>query len=279
MQVAGHPPLDRHTASHPSGQEVSQAEEWQIRSDLAALYRLAAYFRMTDMIDTHITARLPGATPTFLINRYGVLFHEMRASDLVKIDHLGKVVDDRAAEDPARFRVNAAGFTIHSAVHTAREDLNFVIHTHTAAGTAVSAQEHGLLPISQHALKFYGKHGYHDYEGIALNLAERERLIRDLGTHKVMILRNHGLLAGGRTAAEAFHEIYFLERACQAQIQALAGGTPLRIPPPDVCALTASQFHRDESEEIMNMAWGAALRLIEPHDPAHPPASSLDYRS
>lgn len=241
----------------------SDSDEWKYRRELAALYRLVAHFRMTDMIDTHISARLPGDTPTFLINRYGVLFHEMRASDLVKIDHLGNVIDERAASDPAAFRVNAAGFTIHSAIHTAREDLHFVIHTHTAAGSAVSAQEHGLLPITQHALKFFEKLGYHDYEGIALNHAERARLVRDLGPHKAMILRNHGLLAAGSTVAEAFHEIYFLERACQAQVQALAGGAALRIPSVDVCRLTASQFDRDESAEIMEMAWHAALRLID----------------
>jgi ribulose-5-phosphate 4-epimerase/fuculose-1-phosphate aldolase len=258
MQTIQNPPQSR------------DAAEWQVRCDLAALYRIAAHFRMTDMIDTHITARLPGDTHAFLINRYGVLFHEMRASDLVKIDHRGHVVDERAAEEPARFRVNAAGFTIHSAIHMAREDLGFVIHTHTAAGTAVSAQEHGLLPISQHALKFYGKLGYHDYEGIALDLAERERLVRDLGANKAMILRNHGLLAAGATAAEAFHEIYFLERACQAQIQALAGGSALRFPSVDVCELTASQFDRGDSGEINELAWRAALRLIE--DPAS------DYR-
>jgi ribulose-5-phosphate 4-epimerase/fuculose-1-phosphate aldolase len=190
------------------------AAEQKVREDLAALYRLMAHFRMTDMIDTHITARLPGAKPAFLINRYGVLFHEMRASDLVKIDYEGKVIDERARDTPELFVVNEAGFTIHSAVHMAREDIAFVVHTHTAAGTAVSAQEQGLLPISQHALKFYGKLGYHDYEGIALDLGERERLVADLGPHKAMILRNHGLLAGGATAAHAFHEIYFLERAC-----------------------------------------------------------------
>ena len=256
---------------HAIHDSYASSHEWRVRTELAALYRLAAHFRMTDMIDTHITARLPGDIPTFLINRYGVLFHEMRASDLVKIDHLGHVIDARAADDPARFHVNAAGFTIHSAIHMARHDLAFVIHTHTAAGTAVSAQEHGLLPISQHALKFYGKLAYHDYEGIALDLGERERLIRDLGPRKAMILRNHGLLAAGRTVAEAFHEIYFLERACQAQVQALAGGSALRIPPTHVCELTASQFNREESAEIMGMAWRAALRLIE--DP------NSDYRS
>lgn len=237
--------------------------ESQVRQELAALYRLIAHFRMTDMIDTHITARLPGDQPTFLINRYGVMFHEMRASDLVKIDHLGRVIDERAQADPERFRVNAAGFTIHSAIHAARDDLHFVIHTHTAAGTAVAAQEQGLLPISQHALKFYGKLGYHDYEGIALDHGERGRLVRDLGNHKAMILRNHGLLAGGSTAGAAFHEIYFLERACQAQIQALSGGSALRIPSDEVCQLTASQFNREDSAEIAELAWRAAIRLID----------------
>jgi ribulose-5-phosphate 4-epimerase/fuculose-1-phosphate aldolase len=247
------------------------AAEQKVREDLAALYRLMAHFRMTDMIDTHITARLPGPKPAFLINRYGVLFHEMRASDLVKIDYEGKVIDERARDTPELFVVNEAGFTIHSAVHMAREDIAFVVHTHTAAGTAVSAQEQGLLPISQHALKFYGKLGYHDYEGIALDLGERERLVADLGPHKAMILRNHGLLAGGATAAHAFHEIYFLERACQAQVQALAGGVQLRIPPEHVRELTARQFDSEGADAIIELAWQAALRLITDNLP--------DYRS
>ena len=245
--------------------------EQKVREELAALYRLLAHFRMTDMIDTHVTARLPGDQHAFLINQYGVLFHEMRASDLVKIDYDGNVIDERVTHGGAQLRVNAAGFTIHSAVHRAREDLAFVVHTHTAAGTGVSAQEHGLLPISQHALKFYGKLGYHDYEGIALDLGERDRLVNDLGPYKAMILRNHGLLVGGSTAAEAFHEIYFLERACQAQVQALAGGAALRIPPADVCALTAQQFASEGAVDIMNLAWKAALRLIDD--------SSRDYRA
>lgn len=236
--------------------------EQSVREDLAALYRLLAHFRMTDMIDTHVSARIPGATPAFLINQYGVMFHEMRASDLVKVDYEGNVIDERAGQGGVPLRVNAAGFTIHSAVHRAREDLAFVVHTHTAAGTGVSAQEEGLLPISQHALKFYGKLGYHNYEGIALDLGERDRLIRDLGSHKAMILRNHGLLVGGGSAAEAFHEIYFLERACQAQVQALSGGARLRFPPREVCELTARQFASEASGAIMALAWKAALRLI-----------------
>ncbi|MFK5664364.1 class II aldolase/adducin family protein [Pseudomonas shirazica] len=233
--------------------------EWQARCELAALYRMVAHFRMTDLIDTHITLRIPGPEHHFLINQYGVIFDRMRASDLVRIDQHGNVVDQANGGR----RVNAAGFVIHSAIHMARPDMHCVIHTHTAAGIAVSAQEHGLLPISQHALKFYGKLAYHQYEGIALSLDERERLIADLGTHKAMILRNHGLLAGGASVAEAFHEIHFLERACQAQVQALAGGTKLIYPSEEVCRHTAAQFQRDESAQIISLSWNAALTLIE----------------
>jgi len=248
---------------HPA----SGVEEWQIRCDLAALYRLVAHFRMTDLIYTHISARLPGPEHHFLINHYGVLFHEMRASDLVKIDLEGNIVEAGAAAK----RVNAAGFTIHSAIHRARADLMCVIHTHTAAGIAVSAQKQGLLPISQHALRFYGHLAYHGYEGIALDLDERERLVADLGGHQAMILRNHGLLVAGRTIAEAFSLIYYLERACQAQIQALAGGAELVLPPEEVRLHTARQFRREGSLEHFDMAWQAALRLIAHDQP--------DYRS
>jgi len=233
--------------------------EWQARCELAALYRMVAHFRMTDLIDTHITLRIPGPEHHFLINQYGVIFDRMRASDLVRIDQHGNVVDQANGER----RVNAAGFVIHSAIHMARPDMHCVIHTHTAAGIAVSAQEHGLLPISQHALKFYEKLAYHQYEGIALSLDERERLIADLGTHNAMILRNHGLLAGGASVAEAFHEIHFLERACQAQVQALAGGSKLIYPSEEVCRHTAAQFQRDESAQIITLSWDAALTLIE----------------
>lgn len=250
------------TAAAPASSRYGD-DEWATRCDLAALYRLVAHFRMTDLIDTHITARVPGPEHHFLINRYGVLFHEMRASDLVKIDGNGRVVEPAASDDPARYRVNAAGFTIHSAVHRARPDLRFVVHTHTSAGSAVSAQKQGLLPISQHALKFYGKLAYHDYEGIALDPGERERLIADLGSCNAMILRNHGLLAGGASAAAAFQEIYFLERACQIQVQALAGGVELSIPSEAVCKLTASQFQQDDAAGIVQVAWEAALRLID----------------
>lgn len=233
--------------------------EWQARCELAALYRLVAHFRMTDLIDTHISLRIPGPEHHFLINRYGVIFDRMKASDLVRIDQHGQVVNG----DVQNSRVNAAGFVIHSAIHMAREDLNCVIHTHTAAGMAVAAQEHGLLPITQHALKFYDKLAYHTYEGIALSMDERERLVADLGTHKAMILRNHGLLVGGKSVAHAFHELHFLERACQAQIQALSGNSKLIQPSPEVCRLAAQQFDREEAEEIIQLSWKATLTLIE----------------
>lgn len=239
--------------------DTLDAVEWQARCELAALYRLIAHFRMTDLIDTHISLRIPGPEHHFLINRYGVIFDRMTASDLVRIDQHGQVVNGYIENS----RVNAAGFVIHSAIHMAREDLNCVIHTHTAAGMAVAAQEQGLLPISQHALKFYGKLAYHTYEGIALSLEERERLVADLGPHRAMILRNHGLLAGGGSVAQAFHEIHFLERACQAQVQALSGNSKLVQPSEEVCRLTAQQFDRDEAAEIIQLSWKAALTLIE----------------
>ena len=232
--------------------------EWQSRCELAALYRLVAYYRMTDLIDTHITLRVPGPQRHFLINRYGVAFEKMRASDLVLIDLQGKVVDGQRGG-----HVNAAGFIIHSAIHEARPDLHCIIHTHTAAGMAVAAQRDGLLPLTQHALKFYGNLAYHTYEGIALSMQERERLVADLGSHKAMILRHHGLLAAGGSVAAAFHEIYFLERACQAQIQAMSAGVALNIPDEAVCRHTAAQFGRDGIDGIIDLAWQAALSLID----------------
>src|SRR5262245_4647511 len=244
------------------------AQEWRVRCDLAATYRLVAHFGMTDVIYTHISARLPGAGHQFLINEYGVQFHEMRASDLVKIDVDGKIIED----DPRRAgrRINEAGFVIHSAVHMARPDVMCVIHTHTNAGTAVSAQKHGLLPISQHALVFYGKLGYHDYEGIALELGERERLVRDLGPHKAMILRNHGLLTCGKSFGEAFNAVYMLERACQAQVAALAGGAELNVPSREACERTALQASQ-LGDDHFAMFWKSCLRLIDSGTP--------DYRS
>jgi ribulose-5-phosphate 4-epimerase/fuculose-1-phosphate aldolase len=245
---------------------AAQDAEWQLRCDLAALYRLIAQHRWTDLIYTHISARVPGPEHHFLINNYGVAFDETRASDLVKIDLDGNIVDEGSAGK----RVNKAGFVIHSAIHAAREDLLCVVHTHTAAGIAVAAQEEGLLPISQHALKYYGHIGYHGYEGIALDLDERVSLVRDLGSHRAMILRNHGLLVGGRTIPEAFDHIYFLERACQAQVAALAGCGKLILPPEEVRLRTAAQFNDGDGVPFyVNLAWDAALRGLPGGATAH----------
>lgn len=239
---------------------VAASDEQRTREDLAALYRLVAHFRMTDLIDTHISARVPGTQDQFLINRYGVLFHEVQPEDLVKIDGAGRVLEQHEGTPPL---VNAAGFTIHSAVHSARHDIACVVHTHTADGMAVSALEEGLLPLTQHALKFHGCLSYHDYEGIALDLGERERLVRDLGpANHCMVLRNHGLLAGGRTIAEAFVNIYYLERACQAQVKALSLGRPLVYPTQAVQHKTATQYEAPGALAYCDLVWQAALRLI-----------------
>lgn len=256
-------------ATSPAALSGVSENEWKIRCDLAALYRLVAHYRMTDFIYTHISARLPGPEHHFLINKYGVNFHRMRASDLVKIDLDGNVVEDGA--DLQSRRVNAAGFTIHSAVHMARKDLMCVVHTHTAAGIAISAQKNGLLPLSQHALKFYGRLAYHGYKGIAFDTGLREQIVADLGEHKAMVLQNHGLLVGGTSIPEAFHMIYMLERACQAQVAAQAGGADLLVPPEEVCRHTAEQFRAQENDEHYEMVWTAALDLIEGDRP--------DYRT
>jgi ribulose-5-phosphate 4-epimerase/fuculose-1-phosphate aldolase len=243
--------------------------ECQTRRDLAALYRVVAHFRMTDLIYTHIRAAVPDEEGSFLINQYGMLFHEMGPSDLVKVNLEGKILDP---DQQRTRRVNEPGFVIHSAIHGARKDLKFVIHTHTAAGIAVSAQKHGLLPISQHAMHFHGHLAYHGYEGVAVNLDERARLVKDLGGHRAMILRNHGLLVGGRTVAEAFSLIYTLERACQAQIQALAGGAELlNIPEEHVQELTATQTNYDAIPDYIDLAWAAALRMAEGPVVGRPP--------
>lgn len=247
--------------TRPMRDRVSEAE-WQTRVDLAACYRLIAHFRWTDIIYTHISARVPGEEDRFLINAYGLLFDEIRASDLVKVDHEGNIV-----EDPTGLGINPAGFTIHSAVHIARPDVACVLHTHTAAGIAVSAQKDGLLPLSQHAMRFYGGVAYHDYEGIALDLDERQRLQANLGPHFVMILRNHGLLACGRTVREAFDNIYYLQRACEAQVVAQSTGAALVLPPPEVAEKVARQF--DRPRPAAKKDWPALLRLLDRTDPSY----------
>jgi ribulose-5-phosphate 4-epimerase/fuculose-1-phosphate aldolase len=194
------------------------AEEWQARVDLAALYRLVALYGWDDLIYTHISARIPGPEHHFLINPYGMLFEEITASSLVKIDLDGNILQ----ETP--YFINPAGFTIHSAIHAARDDAKYVMHLHTDQGVAVAAQTEGLLPLSQHALIVLPRLAYHDYEGIALNLDERERLVNDIGDKTLMLLKNHGTLSVGDSAANCWVGMYYLERACRMQIDALSAG-------------------------------------------------------
>ncbi|SHN21291.1 class II aldolase/adducin family protein [Cryptosporangium aurantiacum] len=244
--------------------------EWALRCELAAVYRLVDHFRMTDLIFTHISLRLPGPEHHFLINPYGLLFSEITASNLVKIDLDGNPVE------PTPHPVNPAGFVIHSAVHKARADAQCVLHTHTKAGCAVAAQRDGLLPLNQMSMEFYRRVGYHEYEGVALSLAEQERLVADLGPHPALILRNHGLLTVGATAGQAFLRMHYLERACEIQVAAQSTGVPLVLPEPEVCERAARQLTGEPIEDpelggeddfvdddAGALAWGALRRLAD----------------
>ncbi len=239
------------------------SEEWEQRVALAASYRLAAAHRMTDLIFTHISARVPGPEHHFLINAYGLMFDEITASSLVKLTLDGEIV-----EDPTGYGINEAGYVIHSAVHRARADVACVMHTHTQAGLAVAAQKQGLLPLTQHSMRYWNRVAYHDYEGIALDLDEQGRLVRDLGAHNVMILRNHGLLTCGPSVADAFDHMYYMERACQAQMMATAGGAELNIPPPQVAEKVAQQFQRP-ARPVGQKGWTALLRMLDRTDPSY----------
>ena len=238
----------------------SELSERELRIQLAAAYRLIAQFKMTDLISTHLSVRLPGPEHHFLINPYGMMFHEITASSLVKIDLEGNILGD------SKWSINPAGFVIHSAIHAAREDLTCVLHTHTRYGMAVSALECGLLPVSQFAMQFYNRVAYHDYEGVALELDERERLVRDLGDKKAMILRNHGLLTAGRTIPEAFYLMYYLDRSCEVQITAQSAGTKLVIPPHSVCEHSALQ---QQSDNLGELEWSALTRMLDREDPSY----------
>ena len=233
-------------------------EEWKARVDLAACYRLVALYEMSDMMANHISARVPGEDEHFLINAYGMTYDEITASSLVKIDLNGNVVQDSGTG----YGVNHAGFVIHSAVHRARHDVACVIHTHTPAGMAVSAMECGLLPLTQNAMFFSGV-GLHEYEGPAVDLDEQQRLVADLGQHDAMILRNHGLLAVGRTIPEAFITMYWLERACQAQALAVSSNQKLRVPEEATVKLTNDRYKPGQRRRIGELEWSGLLRLLE----------------
>ena len=243
--------------SKPVRERVGR-EEWQMRVDLAAAYQLAAIYKWTDLIYTHFSARVPG-TEDFLINPYGLMFDEITASNLVRIDAQGRVVDD-----PLDLGYNEAGFVIHGCMHEARPEINCVIHTHTRAGVAVSAMKCGLLPISQHAMRVQQQCAYHDYEGIALDMSERERMAASLGaSSKVMILRNHGLLTLGETVREAFELMYYLDCACQIQIDAMSGGMDnVREMSRSAADTASAQFNRAD-RPAAHKDWPALLRLLE----------------
>ncbi len=239
------------------------AEEWQTRVDLAACYRLIAHYGMSDLVYNHISARVPGDERHFLINAYGMLYEEMSASSLVKVDLDGRIVLDPGSG----YGINQAGFVIHSAVHKGRPDLGCVIHTHSIAGMAVSALDCGLLPITQTAMYFDGV-GMHEYESVAIDMAEQQRLLRDLGDRKAMILRNHGLLAVGASIPEAFTNMFWLERACQAQVAAMACNTKLHFPAPDVIEKTHHLYRPETRRRWGPLEWPALLRMLDRRDPS-----------
>jgi ribulose-5-phosphate 4-epimerase/fuculose-1-phosphate aldolase len=238
-------------------ERVSQAE-WRTRIDLAACYRLVHHYGMDDLVYNHISARVPGEEGRFLINAYGMTYDEITASSLVKVDLDGNIVQDSGSG----YGINRAGFVIHSALHRGRPDVACVIHTHTPAGMAVSAMECGLQPLTQNAMFFSGV-GYHAYEGPAVDLDEQKRLVSDLGSHVAMILRNHGLLAVGATIPEAFITIYWLERACQAQVLAFSSGKALTIPAMDVVETTNSRYRPGQRRNIGELEWAGLLRLVD----------------
>jgi len=246
-----------------SVQNQVTAEEWELRVNLAACYRLIAMFGWDDLIFTHISARVPGPEDHFLINAYGLLFEEMTASSLVKVGLDGEIVLDTP------HIINPAGFTIHSAVHAAREDAGCVLHTHTRAGVAVSAQKEGLLPVSQISLVPYSSLAYHDYEGIALNEEEKPRLVADLGDKRFLILRNHGLLTVGPTIPDAFLFMYALETACQIQLAAQSGGAELSM----INATIVDGFQMQLDAVLKGfggeLAWPGLLRKLERKDSSY----------
>lgn len=247
----------------PSLKELVSAEEWGLRVDLAAAYRLIAAYGMSDLVYTHISARIPGPGHQFLINPYGLMFDEITASSLIRVDQACTKLSD------SPFPVNPAGFTIHSAIHQARDDIGCVLHTHTRAGIAVSCQAAGVLPLSQQSTFVLSSLAYHDYEGIALRDDEKPRLQADLGDKKFLMLRNHGLLTVGRTVADAFLSMYTFESTCRIQVDALSGGQPLtRIGPAVLQRM--SDFSRTATEKLgSDLSWPALLRKLERTDPGY----------
>jgi len=256
------PKIDAAAAQPANG--IDQAE-WQTRVDLAACYRLVDLYGMTDLHLNHISARVPGSEEHFLINPFGMMYEEITASSLIKVDLDGKIISNSNAD----YGINLAGYVIHSAIHAARHDVACVLHTHTNAGMAVSVLKCGLLPLTQTAMR-WGKIAYHDFEGVAVELDERERLVADLGDCEVMILRNHGLLSVGQTIGQAFNSIYRLERACETQLLALACNSEITMPPQAVIAKSNAQLTVQPSPDAKgrnrphgSLEWPALKRMLD----------------
>ncbi|HVB15824.1 MAG TPA: class II aldolase/adducin family protein [Stellaceae bacterium] len=243
------------------------SEEWAVRVDLAACYRLLAHFGWDDLVLTHNSARVPGTTDQMLINPSGLMFDEITASNLLKVD-----IEDGHLIEPSEHEPINAGVVIHGAIYLARPDVQCVVHTHTEGDIAVGALEEGLLPLSQWAMRFYNRLGYHDYEGVSLDMDERERLAHSIGRHPVLVLRNHGLLATGRNVAEAFSSTYHFERSAEAQLKiqaAVAAGAKMVVPSPDTCERQAAQFQGNMPRLQGQREWPALLRLCDRLDPSY----------
>ena len=258
-----------YSTDFPSIKGKVSAEEWQARLDLAACYRLVDTYGMTDLIYNHITARIPGEEDVVLLNLYGLLYKEITASSLVKIDVDGEIV----WKPDTDYDINKSGYVIHGAIHKARPDVACVLHTHTRAGMAVATMKCGLLPMSQTSIRFVGHIGYHDYEGPALELDERERLVRDLGPHDAMIMRNHGLLTCGATVQQAFNTMYQLELSCRSQVDAMAGRTELSCRTRTCWLAYGPSLPAGHATPVRHFRWPAMLRRLDADqkNSAYPP--------
>jgi ribulose-5-phosphate 4-epimerase/fuculose-1-phosphate aldolase len=267
LQKKGDAAVNYSTEFETVRSKVSE-QEWQTRLDLAACYRLVDCYGMSDLIYNHITARIPG-TDHLLINLYGLLYKEITASSLAKIDVEGNII----AKPDTDYGINVSGYVIHGAIHKARPDVACVLHTHTRAGMAVSAMKCGVLPLSQTSIRFNDHIGYHDYEGPAIDLEERKRLVRDLGPHDAMVMRNHGLLTCGATIQQAFNTMYQLELSCRSQVDAMASRTDLTMPGENVLAHTAHLYQPGTRRPYGVLEWPAMLRLLaaEGKNSAYPP--------
>jgi ribulose-5-phosphate 4-epimerase/fuculose-1-phosphate aldolase len=249
--------------SKTSPRDKYSTEEWAARCELAACYRVLAKFRMTDLTNTHVSLRVPGNEEHYLLNGYGLLFEEITASNLVKFDLSGNVLDD------SPYEMNPAGFAFHAGVHIARKDARAVLHTHTRAGCAIAALKRGLLPLNQMSLVFYDRIAYSDYAYVE-RVDEASQLVRDLGDKKAMIMRNHGLLTCGGTVGEAFMLTYYLDKACQIQLDTLASGEEIHVPPASVCAEAADRWWTWYKDAPFGQTdWDALVRQLDREDPSY----------